>query len=94
MSTVTDLKRMFSWPFGCATLERGWSLWALRAEGWEWSGGLPDICPHLALLLLGEDLLLTREHLNSTQATLMFFPPMKLTHTKGMVFACFLSPEK
>lgn len=91
---LPSLRRLHAWPSGCATLKRAWSsLWALRAEGWEWSGGLRGVCPHLALLPLGEDFFLTREHLNNTQITLICCPQVKSTRTKGMVFTCFLSPE-
>lgn len=91
---LPSLRRLHSWPSGCATLKRAWSsLWALRAEGWEWSGGLRGICPHLARWPLGENFLLSRVHLNNTQITLICFPQVKSTRTKGIIFACFLSPE-
>lgn len=69
-------------------------LCGLRAEGWEWSGGLPDICPHLALLLLGDDLLLTREHLHSTQTNPDVFPSDEINSHERHGFCMFSFTRK
>lgn len=54
------------------------------------SGHLLPLCTSLKWYdLQCEDLALTRDHLKSTQTTLIFFPQVKSTHTKSIVLHVF-----